>query len=41
VWEIQCAVKKNKKERAMQGMIMGIRRETMEKGREIVRRRRG
>lgn len=34
-WRVQLAGKKNKKGRAMKGMIMGIKREILEKGEKI------
>ncbi|XP_071576349.1 uncharacterized protein [Temnothorax nylanderi] len=40
-WGVQMAKKKNKKGRAMGGMIMGIRKEIKEKGTEIGRGREG
>jgi len=38
---MQCAVRKNKKGKAIGGMVMGIRKELMEKNRRIVTEKEG
>lgn len=35
IWSMQWAIRKNKRGRAMGGMLMGIRKEMIEKGEEM------